>query len=207
MHTKFCVIDAQKVITGSANWTDFGLANNFEDLLIFKDIKLANHYLNSLESLKKHLKPYKFTQSKENKRYRMPDKKEYTISKSSKSMKRSRNMRIYKIKKSPQIYFSPLQNPMSNIIKAINNAKKTIDVAMFTLSTEELIESLLKAKKRGVRINLIVDESMHISSYRRVLQKFFDSGIKISYYHNDYGIMHLKVVIIDEKIIWRGSGN
>ena len=52
MHNKFCVIDFQTIITGSYNCTNRA-ANNEENIVIFKDKKQADQFLEKFYSLRK----------------------------------------------------------------------------------------------------------------------------------------------------------
>jgi hypothetical protein len=52
MHNKFCVIDYETVITGSYNWTRQATINQ-ENIVVFKDKKEANQFLQKFYSLRK----------------------------------------------------------------------------------------------------------------------------------------------------------
>jgi hypothetical protein len=52
MHNKFCVIDFETVITGSYNWTRQAAINE-ENIVVFKDKKEADHFLQKFYSLRK----------------------------------------------------------------------------------------------------------------------------------------------------------
>jgi len=41
MHNKYAIIDDEYVITGSFNWTDHAIKNNYENLIILKSKELA----------------------------------------------------------------------------------------------------------------------------------------------------------------------
>jgi len=44
MHNKFCVIDGEIVVTGSANWSGNGMFRNDENVVIIRDNKIAEEY-------------------------------------------------------------------------------------------------------------------------------------------------------------------
>ena len=52
MHNKFCVIDNQKVLTGSYNWTTNAEARNDENVLVATDNATATNYSVEFRSLK-----------------------------------------------------------------------------------------------------------------------------------------------------------
>ena len=51
LHDKFCVIDFQKVITGSYNWT-YKASQNSENILILNDPSVASQYISRFEQQK-----------------------------------------------------------------------------------------------------------------------------------------------------------
>ena len=51
LHDKFCVIDFQKVITGSYNWT-YKASHNSENILILNDPSVASQYISRFEKQK-----------------------------------------------------------------------------------------------------------------------------------------------------------
>ena len=51
LHDKFCVIDFQKVITGSYNWT-YKASHNSENILILNDPTIATQYISRFEKQK-----------------------------------------------------------------------------------------------------------------------------------------------------------
>lgn len=55
LHDKFCVIDFQKVITGSYNWT-YKASHNSENILILTDPSVAAQYISRFEQQKVKLK-------------------------------------------------------------------------------------------------------------------------------------------------------
>lgn len=55
LHDKFCVIDFQKVITGSYNWT-YKASHNSENILILNDPSVATQYISRFEQQKAKFK-------------------------------------------------------------------------------------------------------------------------------------------------------
>lgn len=104
----------------------------------------------------------------------------------------------------------PLQNNkcsicnVEKIISWINEAKKTLDICMYTLSHQLLSETVIKAHKRGVCVRVIVDSDSikttwkmgNLGIAKKVKQKYF--GVKL---------MHHKIIVIDNKKVILGSLN
>ena len=62
MHNKYCIIDKKIVITGSYNWTKSAELDNAENIVIIKNRKVAEEYLEDFEKHWKHsvdFKPFK----------------------------------------------------------------------------------------------------------------------------------------------------
>ena len=95
----------------------------------------------------------------------------------------------------------------------IDNAKKTIDFAVYGFNNQpEILNALLRAKKRGVVIRWISHNSDDNKSYYpdieklRVLFPSLNNGLS-EIKRNSYGIMHNKFFIFDNKKVFTGSSN
>lgn len=63
------------------------------------------------------------------------------------------------------------------IISKIDEAKKSIDIAVFTFTNEELAYQIIKAHERGVAIRVIVDKSVYEKrSNHSQLSQLIDAG-------------------------------
>jgi phosphatidylserine/phosphatidylglycerophosphate/cardiolipin synthase-like enzyme len=104
-----------------------------------------------------------------------------------------------------EVYFSLSDNPQKAIIKNINQAETSINIAMYTFTDKEILLSLINAQNRGVKVRVYLDRSQIGSTYsisRLLVQK----GIKVRISSNNY-IMHNKFAIIDNRILLSGSYN
>jgi len=103
------------------------------------------------------------------------------------------------------VYFSPNGGCQQAIIQEISKAQKTIDIAMYYLTSREIAQELVKAKEKGVAIRVFLDQSQETSKYSksRYLAK---RGIEIRFYVGS-GLMHNKFAIIDNKVLITGSFN
>ena len=92
------------------------------------------------------------------------------------------------------------------LVKLIDNAQHKINFAIYGLrGQDEVLQALIDAKNRGVKIKGVVDSDSHNKNYysdTKLLYKYFD----IKSDHQSY-IMHNKFFIIDKKIVWTGSSN
>ena len=104
-----------------------------------------------------------------------------------------------------EVYFSLSDNPQKEIIKNINQAETFINIAMYIFTDREIALPLIKARERGVKVRLYLDQDQvdyKYSQSRFLVQK----GIKTRISTNNY-IMHNKFAIIDNRILLTGSYN
>jgi len=95
------------------------------------------------------------------------------------------------------------------IVKAIDAAQKSLDVAMYSISLDEMVEAILRANARGVRIRMIIN---HFHVYPRPtaqIKKLIENGINIRTLRGErsYGVMHNKITIVDGGLLITGSYN
>jgi phosphatidylserine/phosphatidylglycerophosphate/cardiolipin synthase-like enzyme len=88
-------------------------------------------------------------------------------------------------------------------VKFIDASEKKIDVAVYNLGRQVIINALIKARERGVKVRMVgdVDESP-TSGY----QSIFRTDIPFSV-GNSTGIQHNKFAIADDKFVMMGTGN
>ena len=104
-----------------------------------------------------------------------------------------------------EVYFSLFDNPQKEIIKNINRAEASINIAMYIFTDREIALPLIKARERGVKVRLYLDQDQigyQYSQSRFLVQR----GIKTRISSNNY-IMHNKFAIIDNRILLTGSYN
>jgi phosphatidylserine/phosphatidylglycerophosphate/cardiolipin synthase-like enzyme len=93
--------------------------------------------------------------------------------------------------------------PDGPLATAIDSARLTVDVAIYSLSLNSIRDALLHAHNRGVRVRMVM-ESDNLD--RSDPQKLMDAGIPILGDRRE-GLMHNKFVVIDNSEVWLGSMN
>lgn len=114
------------------------------------------------------------------------------------------------VSRSTQLHFRfSRENPsiQQDIVEIIQNAKRSLDIAIFSITDPVIIQAISEAKQRGIRIRLISDANQGREYYQSpVLDKLNALGVpqKINTFG---GSMHLKLVIADNSIVTTGSYN
>jgi phosphatidylserine/phosphatidylglycerophosphate/cardiolipin synthase-like enzyme len=104
-----------------------------------------------------------------------------------------------------QVYFSPGGGATAAICQALSTAKSSILVQAYSFTSAPIAEALVKAHKRGVKVQVILDRSQRTQKYSSATF-LVNSGIptRIDAAH---AIAHNKVMIIDNEIVITGSFN
>lgn len=104
-----------------------------------------------------------------------------------------------------RIFFSPEGDIAEEIIKQINNAQEYIDIAIYSFTYEPIAGAIVRAKRRGVKIRILMDKGQSKGKYSKY--KFLlDNDIAVIQDRHT-GIMHNKIAIIDGRILFTGSYN
>lgn len=111
------------------------------------------------------------------------------------------------------IYFSPEDALEKRLIELIDEENKSIYIAIYCFTHREIGEALIKAKKRGVDVQLIVDK--YSVKVRSPLAKMVGEGISICVWDskspnskkNERALMHNKFCVFGNDTVWTGSFN
>lgn len=106
-----------------------------------------------------------------------------------------------------QVCFTPKPGCRADIISQIRKAKRSIKVQAYTLTSWQLGKALVKAKKRGVDVEMIVDKSNLESPHANIeLIDFLKKNIPM-WVDSKVSIAHNKVMIFDGSSVETGSYN
>ena len=94
----------------------------------------------------------------------------------------------------------------SQIIKALDEAEKSIDIAMYSFTDDQLADAVIRAYARGVDTRILLDDGQDSSKGKRQFQKLVDAGIAVRVEHVT-GLLHHKFVVIDGSLTITGSYN
>jgi phosphatidylserine/phosphatidylglycerophosphate/cardiolipin synthase-like enzyme len=104
-----------------------------------------------------------------------------------------------------RVLFSPKGGCRAATLSEISKSQKSIDIAMFHFTSSQIAEFLVKAKKRGVKVRIVLDKSP--ATQARTQSGYLrQEGIALRF-HAGQGLMHHKYTVIDGKLLITGSYN
>lgn len=176
MHNKFYIFDDKILITGSANLSHTDMSGfNSNSIVVINSPEAAAIYKQEFEQ--------------------MFGGKFHT--------EKSVNI---KGKTDLGIYFSPQDKSITNaVLPLIRGAKRYIYIPTFVLTENRVTEELIKAKKRGVDVKIIID-ALNASSKYSKHQILRNGGVLVKT-ENYAGKMHSKSMIVDDEYVLIGSMN
>jgi len=99
------------------------------------------------------------------------------------------------------------QDPKPVLIGIINNSKEQLDIAIYSITDQDIANAIVDAKQRGVNVRILTDATQSAGkSQTAALDILRDAGITIKI-NKHSGLMHLKVTIADKQIVTTGSFN
>jgi len=93
--------------------------------------------------------------------------------------------------------------PDAPLATAIDSARLSVDVAIYSLTLNSIRDALIRAHKRGVQVRMVMESDNMDSS---ATHKLKDAGIPILGDRRE-GLMHDKFAVIDNSEVWMGSMN
>ncbi len=177
MHHKFCILDNKTVLTGSMNPTKFGTSRNNNNFFVIESEILVKNYLNEID---------------------------YLLDKEVNNTENIFIMNNFIMEN----YFCPRDcksGGIERLIALINSSQKTIDIAAFSFTSEDIFLAILNAHEKGVDVRIILEKRL-INTKGSKFKILQDLGIEIIFDSNP-GSMHHKFIIIDGSVVQTGSMN
>ncbi len=98
---------------------------------------------------------------------------------------------------------TPMETALLNHLAA---ATSTIDLALYGLNRQSLINALIAAHQRGVTVRVVGDDDAALHEYAAGYQALLSAGIPVITDTSSY-IQHNKFILIDAQVVWTGSTN
>lgn len=103
--------------------------------------------------------------------------------------------------------FSPAAGAEQLVLKVINNAESSLRLAAYSFTSANIVRALIKAKRRGVDVKVLVDERGNRGKANHaVLNLLVNADIPTRTVSN-FAIHHDKYIISDERNLQTGSFN
>lgn len=112
------------------------------------------------------------------------------------------DVRIPNSNKPIELYANQINDDLSQTFStAINDAKTSILLMIYSLTDEKIIECLRNQSENGVSVKIICDAKASPQVYDRL-------GDKVDLTRRfGVGLMHQKILVIDKEKVWLGSAN
>lgn len=110
-----------------------------------------------------------------------------------------------------EVAFSPDEGTEHLVIKVIDSAQSEIRMLAYSFTSVPVTEAILRAKKRGLNVRIVVDEKNNTSEdrsgkARAALSALSNAGVDVRTIRV-YPIHHDKVVVVDGRTVELGSFN
>lgn len=207
MHTKYAIVDGERVVSGSGNWSRGAFSRYREDWVIMpRDKRIASAYERNMQLLLSD--SYRVVLDEDG----QPKREEWDkpSAPASSSLRRPVGTTI--------VFTSDNDGTKTTlaedlVVEQMRKAKRTIDIAMAHFDSERLADELIDAHKRGVRCRVVVDLGEYgadISQAERLERaeiplRYHTYSIKWSYSRAQ--LMHHKFLLVDGRALVAGSYN
>ena len=169
MHNKYAIIDGQAVWTGSTNWSENDITQNHNNAVVFTSAAVAAVYQHDFDQMWAG----RFGEAK-------------TAS----------PVTALTYDGSPlEVYFSPQDGALDQVIAEVNAAQTSIDFAIFFFTDDRLANALIAAYGRGVQVRGLFDE-LGAGSAGRERETLCEAGVAVAI-ENTPGKMHNKLMVLD----------
>lgn len=182
MHDKFVVIDNSEVWTGSMNFTDSGGYTDNNNLMRIRSVKMVENYTKEFEEM--------FTDDKFG----------------TDVVAETPNPRVTIDGTPIDVYFSPDDHVQAGFLDLVNNAQESIYFMAFSFTSDSIGEAVRARAADGVTVAGVMETDQVKSNIGTEFDGFSQAGLDV-YQDANPGLMHHKVMIIDQSIVIFGSYN
>lgn len=182
MHDKFFVVDNAAVWTGSTNVSDSCSGGyNANLVVVARSAELAAWYTEEFEQMWRNGRFHTLKSSSGHKRVELGNA---TV----------------------DLRFSPQDDPIRfGVRPLLKDATQRIDIAVFFLTHKHIVEDLIAAHRRGVKVRVVIDSTGARNEYsKHELLRAAGIAVKVE---NWGGKMHMKSAAIDGRHVIAGSMN
>jgi phosphatidylserine/phosphatidylglycerophosphate/cardiolipin synthase-like enzyme len=182
MHDKFMVIDNSEVWLGSMNFTDSGAYTDNNNLMRIHSTEMAENYTKEFEEM--------FVDDKFG-----PD-----------VVAETPHPRVIIDGTPIDVYFSPDDHVQDSFVELIENAQESINFMAFSFTSDLIGDAVLASTEQDVIVSGVMESDQVKSNIGTEFDRFSQAGLDVLLDGNK-GLMHHKVMIVDESIVIFGSYN
>lgn len=102
-------------------------------------------------------------------------------------------------------FFSLTDDIRQKVLDGIKEASETIDVAMFTISDDDIAKALIRVFRKGISIRVLTDDEK-IYDQGSDIRELKSAGIEVRI-DSEKSLMHHKFMIVDSIRLYNGSYN
>jgi phosphatidylserine/phosphatidylglycerophosphate/cardiolipin synthase-like enzyme len=203
VHHKFAVIDDDRVVSGSANWSMSSYRNYDENILFFDHepeavFRFQQEFLRLWANCKEHGK----TLSAE------PPPPVVSAADQADLKIHFNSPRHLKSSAPDGEYLT------EQVVRVLDNAKAEADIATTRIRLEPILDAVARAAERGVKVRIVLSQDDYHDLYKRAKWLFNKTNIqlRVKFYNLKAGAymtyqMHNKFMIADRATILTGSFN
>ena len=103
------------------------------------------------------------------------------------------------------VFFSPSSQCEDEIVRLINQSQDKIDIAVYAINNDNIVNALKQAYRRGIKIRILTDR-LQAGNKSSKVKELYASGFDIKV-NSKYKIEHNKFAVFDDKYVSSGSYN
>lgn len=104
-----------------------------------------------------------------------------------------------------EVFFTPADNCPGKIGAMLNNARRSVDICVFTITDDRVSDAIVAAHQRNVLVRIITDSDKAWDAGSDV-HRFTRLGVPVRMDHSEYH-MHHKFAVFDDSVTLTGSYN
>lgn len=112
---------------------------------------------------------------------------------------------VHSVSNSVEVHFSPKAGCTDAVVGELEKAQKTVLVQAYSFTSEPIAAALVKAFRRGVKVQVILDKSQRSERYSSA--DFVAHAQIPTFIDAMHSIAHNKIMIIDGETVITGSFN
>lgn len=109
------------------------------------------------------------------------------------------------IKAETAAYFTPSPDCENQIMRLLNTAQKSIDISVYSINNNNIVETLLEVHKKGIPIRILTDRTQAGGRGAKSIH-LYENGLNIRV-HSKHRIEHNKFMVADDEAVITGSYN